>query len=528
MRSLHLTGTVCTGVLVAGLWATPASAQLVDRNFVPNAANEGITKSFNQQIGNGRGDANTPNTAAFIIARDPFRAVRRGRQLFQRKFTRQQGQGPMVGDGRGDVVGDQAIGAGLADSCASCHGRPRGSAGFGGDVAIRPDSRDAPHLFGLGLKEMLADEITSDLRAIRQAALDAARGSNSNQTRTLVSKGINFGSITARPNSTFDTSQVRGVNPDLRVRPFRATGETISMREFIVGGFAGEMGLQSSDSDLRRAVSGQRVVTPAGMVLDGALDVFEGPPIDPGEDADGDGVGEEIPQSIIDFMEFYFLNYFKPATGAQNSVTERGRQLLANLACTVCHIPDLTINRDRRVADVETVFDPARGNPFNQLFGTATAFITPVDDGRGLPTIKRPNLGSFVVRNIYTDFKRHDLGPNFWELGYDNSLRREFITAPLWGVGTTVPYGHDGRSATLDDVIRRHGGEAATARNNYVNLSASDQLAVQEFLRTLILFAPDDTASNLDTGNRQTANYPQFGHGSFRLTTLFNNPNDVE
>ena len=33
-------------------------------------------------------------------------------------------------------------------------------------MATRPDSRDAPHLFGLGLKEMLADEITADLRAL--------------------------------------------------------------------------------------------------------------------------------------------------------------------------------------------------------------------------------------------------------------------------------------------------------------------------------------------------------------------------
>ena len=63
----------------------------------------------------------------------------------------------------------------MTDSCAACHGRPRGSAGVGGDVATRPDSRDAPHLFGLGLKEMLADEITSDLRDLRAQALAAAR-----------------------------------------------------------------------------------------------------------------------------------------------------------------------------------------------------------------------------------------------------------------------------------------------------------------------------------------------------------------
>src|SRR5207247_3447907 len=121
----------------------------------PNAADEGIAKSFLEQIGAGRGDSTTPRSSSFIIARDPFRAIRRGRQLFQRKFTRADGQGPLVLDGTGDIQTNLALGAGLADSCAACHGRPRGSAGFGGDVATRPDSRDAPHLFGLGLKEML-------------------------------------------------------------------------------------------------------------------------------------------------------------------------------------------------------------------------------------------------------------------------------------------------------------------------------------------------------------------------------------
>jgi hypothetical protein len=43
------------------------------------------------------------------------------------------------------------------------------AAGSGGDVNTRPDSRDAPHLFGLGLKEMLADD-HQDLRAIRSDA----------------------------------------------------------------------------------------------------------------------------------------------------------------------------------------------------------------------------------------------------------------------------------------------------------------------------------------------------------------------
>src|SRR5215831_2441793 len=130
--------------------AMPAVAQLIDKNKAPNVANEGIKKTLAQEIGPGRGDLMTPDSSIFIIRRDPFRSIRRGRQLFQRKMSRSEGVGPIVGDGSGDINRVLAIGAGFSDSCAGCHGRPRGSAGSGGDVVTRPDSRDAPHLFGLG------------------------------------------------------------------------------------------------------------------------------------------------------------------------------------------------------------------------------------------------------------------------------------------------------------------------------------------------------------------------------------------
>ena len=176
----------------AGL-APAARGQMIDRTQSPNAANEGINKSLAEQIGAGRGDWYTPGSSSFIISRDPFRAIRRGRQLFQRKFTR-PGPGPLADDGLGDINTVLAIGAGLSDSCAGCHGRPRGSAGFGRRRRDPPDSRDAPHLFGLGLKEMLADEMTRDLRAIRVRALAEARRTGAPATKPLVAKGVCFGS----------------------------------------------------------------------------------------------------------------------------------------------------------------------------------------------------------------------------------------------------------------------------------------------------------------------------------------------
>jgi hypothetical protein len=506
----------------------PAVAQLVDRTLAPNAANEGIAKSLTDEIGMGRGDRTTPNSSAFIIARDPFRAIRRGRQLFQRKFTRTEGQGPVVGDGAGDVQTNLAIGAGLADSCAACHGRPRGAAGFGGDVATRPDSRDAPHLFGLGLKEMLADEITADLRALRAHAVSEAHRRGRDVSRSLRSKGIDYGTLMAHADGTLDTSGLHGVDPDLRVRPFFAHGQAISIREFIVGALQNEMGLQAVDPELVAAAHGGRMITPAGMVLDGANDKLDGPPTgDPAADPDGDGVANEIPTSLVDYIEFYLLNYFKPAQGEQTPAAQAGRLVFEQIGCAVCHIPNLTISHDRRVADVETVFDSERGN-FNRLFATATERFTETGDGSGFPALKQPSGAAFTVRNIFTDFKRHDLGPNFHERDYDGTIRSQFLTTPLWGVGSTAPYGHDGRSVTLSEAIRRHGGEAEPAAAAFGQLGNGDRRKLLEFLSSLVLFPPDDTASNLNPGDRSARGFPQFAHGSIKLSVLFNDPSDLE
>jgi cytochrome c553 len=503
-------------------WSSTLRAQMIDNTQAPNTAKAGINKSLTDEIGAGRGDVLTPNSSTYIINRDPFRSIRRGRQLFQRKFTRVQGQGPSEGDGVGDINTDIAIGAGLSDSCASCHGRPRGSAGTGGNVVTRPDSRDSPHLFGLGLKEMLADEITTDLRVTRDLAIARALQRKRPVTLRLTSKDIQYGSITANGDGSVDMSKVSGVDPDLRVKPFFAEGSTVSIREFIVGALHNEMGLEaSSDPDLLAASAGGRVVTPSGMVLDGSKDKISKPP-QPDEQN-----GNEIDPSIVDHLEFYLLNYFKPGHAAQSVATDNGRQIFTHIGCASCHMADLTINHDRRVADLETAYDPVNG-VFNSLFSTATTLYYTKDDGSGQPLLKLPLGNSFVVKDIFTDFRRHDLGTNFYERNWDGTLQTQFLTRPLWGVGTTGPYGHDGRSITLTDVILRHGGEAQAARDAFAALKVHQANDLLAFLNSLVLFPPDDTASNLDPAVPTKQNFPQFGHGSIKLTVLFNDPTDTE
>jgi len=74
----------------------------------------------------------------------------------------------------------------------------------------------------------------------------------------------------------------------------------------------------------------------------------------------------------------------------------------------------------------------------------------------------------------------------------------------------------------------RHGGEAQDSRDDFAHLYPNRQRRLINFLESLVLFPPDDTASTLDPGNRNAQSFPQYGHGSIRLTTLFNNPNDPE
>ena len=68
-------------------------------------------------------------------------------------------------------------------------------------------------------------------------------------------------------------------------------------------------------------------------------------------------------------QEFYLLNYFKPATSVssdRSADVNSGRTIFTNVGCTSCHVASLTINADRRVADVDTVFSTSTRGAHHQ------------------------------------------------------------------------------------------------------------------------------------------------------------------
>ena len=66
-----------------------------------------------------------------------------------------------------------------------------------------------------------------------------------------------------------------------------------------------------------------------------------------------------------------------------------------------------------------------------------------------------------------------------------------FLTRTLWGVGSTAPYLHDGRSSTLTEAILEHGGEAATSRDAFTAAASKEQADLIAFLNNLVLFKPN-------------------------------------
>lgn len=104
---------------------------------------------------------------------------------------------------------------------------------------------------------------------------------------------------------------------------------------------------------------------------------------------------------------------------------------------------------------------------------------------------------SVIEVPLFSDLKRHDMGEGLadrfdqpTDVEAINVVRREFLTRPLWGVGDTGPWLHDGRARTLRDAILLHeslGSEANPAIEAFKGLSCDDQAAIVEFLLALRL-----------------------------------------
>ncbi|HEU4389167.1 MAG TPA: di-heme oxidoredictase family protein, partial [Blastocatellia bacterium] len=138
----------------------------------------------------------------------------------------------------------------------------------------------------------------------------------------------------------------------------------------------------------------------------------------------------------------------------------------------------------------------------------------------------------FTARGVYSDFKYHDLGEAFEQVQFDGSVVHKWRTTPLWGVGSTAPYGHDGASLSLDEVIRRHGGEALASREAYLALGQRGRRKIVEFLESLVLYQTDRLACDIDGDGKVSDHFMvagmDTGYERFNPEWLFRVPGEIE
>ena len=205
--------------------------------------------SLEQQIGGGRGPDTVPGTSLYFIARDPARAIRRGRQLFQRKFTVAQGVGPRKGTASATFTLTTASARGLR----LVRGLSRETAGRGGLRWRRGDAsrqRDSPHLFGSDPRRCSRTRSRQSFARGRDAAVAAALSQGDGGAHAVARQRDPLrGHRSAPGRDGRDRRCSWGESGSAGAPVLRRRDDDVDPG-VIVGAMKAEMGLESADPDL--------------------------------------------------------------------------------------------------------------------------------------------------------------------------------------------------------------------------------------------------------------------------------------
>lgn len=414
-----------------------------------------------------------------------------GEALFSARFTTR--------DGAGRPMATQAIiptkrrqppeqmffrTAGLdSGSCAGCHNMPR--AGGAGDFVTNvfvsegfesadfdnldpqfSNERGTNHLFGAGLIELLAREMTAELLAKRTEALRQAHATGQTVDMELTAKGIRFGRIFAHPDGMLDLSRIDGVDTDLVIRPFSQKGVMTSIRQFTVNALNHHHGMQATER------FGTRWTGEA--------------------DYDEDGHPDELNATQVSAMTAWQAMLAPPVQllpedANWQDAAEEGAETFLEIGCGSCHVPALPLTS--LGFEDPGPYDAAGTLRADDVISAAYYDLALLDWASRL---EKNEKGEFLVP-LFGDLKRHVIADQH-VAHYGNELlpqrfveRNIFQTTELWGLASTGPYGHRNDLTTIDEAIRAHGGEGRNARDLYVDLPETDRQALIAYLKTLVI-----------------------------------------
>lgn len=420
-----------------------------------------------------------------------------------------------------------------AQNCVECHNERNGNvlneqrdAFRMGDISMWIE-RQTTNLSGAGALQLLAEQSSKELWAIRDSALQEAASTGVPVSKELLtSNDVSYGYLTAYPDGTLDTDEVEGISTEdapliftkaLGISPYHLKGIVSFMRFFVAGSTDVTVGMQSPER------------------------------YPPDMDQDSDGVINELSTGDITAMTLFIAAQPRPVTklelheniGGKFRLSRqeiksirRGEELFADIGCAGCHKPvlhlknavfsepsstpgfhfpifwvnminpDLTISGDDPLnygydLDNPVRFDltklpDARCRKWRKRGNISGAFYDFISwrdkPNRCFLQFEADGAGGAYVR-LYGDQKRHYMGEGLDEPIVEFGVP-EWRTKELWGVGSTGPWLHDGRATTLTEAIYWHGGEGEDSKNEFFALGETQQDNVRAFLKNLVVYDP--------------------------------------
>jgi len=348
----------------------------------------------------------------------------------------------LFAEGMGEFNNTEDAAGGLGpvfnnSSCVSCHGTP----GIGGSSNQTVTRFGHAGLSGFDPLESLGGSLLQ-ARAIAPGAKEIVPPEATVRALRQSTPLFGLGLIEAIPDASI-------VNGAKRQKPDGVTGKVHFVQDAATGRTrAGKFGWKAQQATLL-AFSGDAYVNEMGIT--NRFFPTENAPngdiarllqydlvLDP-EDTIDPATGRSDIDAAANFMRLLAPLETKPLSRSAAA----GQKVFHATGCAVCHVPEM------------------RTGP-NEI---AALNLQPV--------------------HLYSDLLLHDMGALGDGITQGQANGKQMKTAPLWGVGVSGPWLHDGRAATLDAAVRAHAGEAWSSANRYGKLTKDQQRQLVEFLNAL-------------------------------------------
>ncbi len=352
----------------------------------------------------------------------------RGRVLFEKVFTPASGLGPLFNN----------------TSCKMCHGFPDSGGGSWEPLTIiAGDVNGAPRTLKEEGGPIISDKAVQGI-PLEQFPLSATAISRKISPVTYglgLIEAIATADITANLGASARKKElgiVGKVNYDGgELGRFGWKDQTGNMRSFTVTAANFEMGLSSAERPyeffpnmLPQAVASPPLYASVSFVTDWF------------DKRGAASTSVDLTKQDVDDLAAFQRFQAPPPPLPFTAQALQGEEIFSKIGCAQCHVPS---------------------------FKTAKNAI-------GIP--------AGLTVQLYSDLLLHDMGPLMddgikW-MGAAKST--EFRTTPLWGLRYRKRFIHDGRTDSIDDAIRNHGGEAAKVVTAFNALDPAARDALRAFL----------------------------------------------